>query len=539
MIVFCSDIFKEIYAGGAELTTEAIIQDSLLPVGKVFCSLLNLKTIEKHKDNFWVFSNFSGLSDEALFYIAKNIKYATLEYDYKYCKHRLPGLHKQIEKKECDCHNSRRGKIVSIFLKNAQATFWMSHRQKDFYQEKFPFLQNHNNIVLSSVFSRKSLKFFKDYQNNPKEKNNKWIITGNPSWVKGLQDSIKYAEENNLDYEIVNGLPYDKMLDKLAESKGIIFLPRGKDTCPRFVIEAALLGCETKLNENVQHKGEEWFRSPKDILDYMEKRTNVFWKECQKYIPNIPKVENKNEKTHFKIIVPFYNTKDWIQKCVNSVKLQNYENFTCYLVDDMSTDNTVDLAKEIIGDDSRFRIIRNKEKKYALGNIHDTIEHFEAKDNDVIILLDGDDWLSCYDVLPKLNEVYETNDCTMTYGSYIIHPYGIRGVEPSEYPKEVIENNTFREDKWRASHLRTFKHLLWKKLDKNDLKYEDGNFYRMTYDQAIMLPLLEMSGKKAKYIDHIMHVYNKQNPLNIDKNKAEEQYNLALKIRKKKKYKRL
>ena len=539
MIIFCSDIFREFYAGGAELTTDAIIEDSLIPVGKIFSSSVNMKTLEQNKDKFWVFSNFSNLSDNALFYIAKNIKYATLEYDYKYCEYRLPELHKHVEKKDCDCHNSTRGKIISIFLKNAQATFWMSHKQKKHYEEMFPFLSKHNNIVLSSVFSSESLEYFREYQKNPKKKNDKWIITGNPSWVKGLQASIKYAEDNELDYEIVNGIPYDEMLDKLAESKGIIFFPKGRDTCPRFTIEAALLGCETILNENVQHRDEKWFENPKTILEYMEKRTEVFWRECFKYVPEIPKVDKLDENTHFKIVVPFYNAERWIEKCINSVKMQNYDNFTCYLVDDISTDNTVELAKKIIKDDKRFRIIENKEKKYALGNIHDTVEHSEAKDDDVIILLDGDDWLSCYDVLPKLNEVYQTNDCTMTYGSYFMHPFGVRGVEPSEYPKEVIESNGYREDKWRASHLRTFKYLLWKNLDKNDLKYENGEFFKMTYDQAIMLPLLEMSGEKATYIDHIMHVYNKENPLNIDKNKAEEQHNLALKIRNKKKYKRI
>ena len=61
----------------------------------------------------------------------------------------------------------------------------------------------------------------------------------------------------------------------------------------------------------------------------------------------------------------------------------------------------------------------------------------------------------------------------------------------------------------------------------------------MTYDQAIMLPLLEMAGDGARYISDIVHVYNKDNPLNIDKSKGEEQSALAKTIRKKSPYTRL
>ena len=72
-----------------------------------------------------------------------------------------------------------------------------------------------------------------------------------------------------------------------------------------------------------------------------------------------------------------------------------------------------------------------------------------------------------------------------------------------------------------------------------DLKDEEDNYYKMTYDQAIMLPLLELAGNGSRYISDIIHVYNKENPLNIDKNKGKEQYELALKIRSKPSYARL
>ena len=172
-------------------------------------------------------------------------------------------------------------------------------------------------------------------------------------------------------------------------------------------------------------------------------------------------------------------------------------------------------------------------------NISDTIKTINARPKDVIILLDGDDWFANNLTLTHLNSYYNDEECWMTYGSYVMHPHAVRGPEPSPYPNHVIEQNTYRQDQWRASHLRTFRKDLWDKIDNEDLKDANGNYYKMTYDQAIMLPLLEMSGHRCKFIPEIMHVYNKENPLNVDKVNTQEQVRIANEIRSKNPYKRL
>jgi len=91
----------------------------------------------------------------------------------------------------------------------------------------------------------------------------------------------------------------------------------------------------------------------------------------------------------------------------------------------------------------------------------------------------------------------------------------------------------FRQDKWRASHLRSFKYKLWKHLDPDYLQDDYGDFYKTAYDQAMMLPLLEMASDKSYFINDVLYVYNKENPLNVDKIKAIVQYETMLEIRKK------
>ena len=125
---------------------------------------------------------------------------------------------------------------------------------------------------------------------------------------------------------------------------------------------------------------------------------------------------------HFKIIIPFYNVEKWIKFCIRSVKAQNYKNFQCILIDDLSTDNTVEIIDEEIKNDSRFKLVRNTDKSFALKNIYDAIIISQPNPEDIIVTLDGDDWLMNKQVLQKLNDCYNKHQCWMTYGSYVEYP---------------------------------------------------------------------------------------------------------------------
>ena len=75
--------------------------------------------------------------------------------------------------------------------------------------------------------------------------------------------------------------------------------------------------------------------------------------------------------------------------------------------------------------------------------------------------------------------------------------------------------------------------------DEGGLLDDDGDFFEMTYDQAMMLPMLEMSGERSLYIPEITYVYNVSNPNAVNKTRAQKQHDLMLKIRAKQKYERL
>ena len=153
------------------------------------------------------------------------------------------------------------------------------------------------------------------------------------------------------------------------------------------------------------------------------------------------------------------------------------------------------------------------------------------------MILDGDDWLASANVLEKLNDTYNAEDCWMTFGSYVEYPKNVRGKFAKKISDDIIDKNLFRESEWMSSHLRTFRHKLWEKIDKQDFVFsQTDKFYKAAWDLAFVFPMLEMAGQKAKYVKDILYIYNRSNPLNEDKINHNVQLTEEQEVRKKQKY---
>ena len=66
------------------------------------------------------------------------------------------------------------------------------------------------------------------------------------------------------------------------------------------------------------------------------------------------------------IITPLYNSENFIEDAINSVKVQNYTDWEMIIVDDLSNDGSLDIAKGISKKDTRIKILENK-KNFGAG----------------------------------------------------------------------------------------------------------------------------------------------------------------------------
>lgn len=299
-IVFVSDLFATDMVGGAELTSEALIETAPMQVFRIHSRDVDITLLEQGADRHWIFGNFSMLNFSLIPTIIANMSYTVIEYDYKYCKHRSPEKHTAIEGVSCDCHNQLVGKYVSAFYLGAKTLWWMSEAQQTRYTTMFPFLSDRDQMVLSSVFSSETLARLKELRSTAPEHRHGWARLESSSWVKGTDAAREWCERNGAEQVVLHDMPYDDVLKTLSGVEGLVYLPAGGDTCPRLVIEAKLLGCKLALNDNVQHRYEPWFDGTgpraddvdefEAIEDYLSNAPSVFWKTVLHAIEHRPSI---------------------------------------------------------------------------------------------------------------------------------------------------------------------------------------------------------------------------------------------------------
>ena len=219
----------------------------------------------------------------------------------------------------------------------------------------------------------------------------------------------------------------------------------------------------------------------------------------------------------FTVVIPFYNAEDFVERSLFSVLTQKYKDFNIVLINDGSTDSSDEKIKIIISDfGDKITYIKNEKRLGAMHNHQMAVFNY-CEPNDIVIHLDGDDWLSDKKVLSYINDFYNEHNCLMMYGQ-AKYLSGRDGNAKPYTSKEEFENkrNIFQ---FYISHIRTFRAFLFHEIKNQDpelkcFKNKNDEWYSMTCDVAMMYPLMEICGyEKMKYNDKVLYIYNDSNPI--------------------------
>lgn len=233
----------------------------------------------------------------------------------------------------------------------------------------------------------------------------------------------------------------------------------------------------------------------------------------QRLLNSVPEIDGEK---HMVIVVCSYNNRPYYKWNLDSVLAQNYSNYHILYVDDKSPDGTGSLVRSYCDEHNtldKMILLENQERQRAMANLYMAISM--CKPTDIIIILDGDDRFSHANVLSRINTEYKNPNIWLTYGQFKEHPSGVMGFCRS-YPQHIVAKNGFRYYPNTPSHLRTFYAGLFHKIKKDDLMFQ-GDFFPVTYDLAMMFPMVEMSRTKHKFINEVLVDYNGGNPLNDHK----------------------
>ena len=75
------------------------------------------------------------------------------------------------------------------------------------------------------------------------------------------------------------------------------------------------------------------------------------------------------------VVVPFYNTAEFLAECVESVLGQTYTDFELILVDNCSTDGSAEIAREFTASDSRVLFFQNSKFLTQVQNYNQALLH--------------------------------------------------------------------------------------------------------------------------------------------------------------------
>jgi len=239
---------------------------------------------------------------------------------------------------------------------------------------------------------------------------------------------------------------------------------------------------------------------------------------------NKDKLYHKNSLIHFVeginqafvVLVPSYNNEKIYQKNLESIFSQKYIHFRIIYINDCSTDHTANLVKNWLNKRNYWgrsiyldQMVNQKQGSGRFLGFH------LSDDDEIICLVDGDDWLYGDKVFNILSQEYLTHNLMCSYGSYYqyrkekINKTLLKGAR--QFPERILRDRTFRDYQWTSQHLRTARAKLFKQIKLLDIMDHEGKFLQMCTDVAEMMPVLEMAGLHQKNIMKPLYVYNRGN----------------------------
>ena len=202
-------------------------------------------------------------------------------------------------------------------------------------------------------------------------------------------------------------------------------------------------------------------------------------------------------------ISPTYNASFHLNELYASLREQTNENWRLIILNDMSNDDTLDIANRIVMSDEKERVIviNHDHKKFALKGLYDYLSNSSDSPDQIIAILDGDDALCNENTVDLILKEYNNNP--QLDALWTAHSWDINGMNIS---KELPGNLNPYQYPWVSSHLKTFKVSTFKRIKKENFQDLSGKWFERGYDQALYLPILYLA-KERKFLNEICYLY--------------------------------
>lgn len=215
------------------------------------------------------------------------------------------------------------------------------------------------------------------------------------------------------------------------------------------------------------------------------------------------------------VIIPVYNTSKFLEECLNSVINQTYKNLEIIVVNDCSTDNSLDILYKYLNNDKRIKVINNEEN---LGLFRTRVIGSKFATGDYITFLDSDDYLSIDYYRNMLNEtVNESVDIVigrivLNYSDSIKEFLNIQNIYYTKLYEDDVASEFFKQHGqdflWHTVWNKIYSFKLWKKCLKT---FEKINIHLNYFEDFLFTSILFCNANSLKLCNKDNVFYRKHN----------------------------
>lgn len=131
------------------------------------------------------------------------------------------------------------------------------------------------------------------------------------------------------------------------------------------------------------------------------------------------------------VLMPAYNAEKYIGTAIESILNQTYKDFEFIIVNDCSTDSTLDIIKKYAKKDKRIKIISNKENQKIAQTLNNGLKEAKGK---YVARLDADDWSYPERLEKQVNFMEENPAIVLSSGNMEICDGELNKKNISNYP---------------------------------------------------------------------------------------------------------